>query len=200
VPDFDPAAAGKLLDAAGWIDSDKDGIRDKGGKQLRLVMIGGEKPAVKDASGPPVKAERDYFIEAARRIGVVIEVKSGGESWVEKRREEGNYDLVEIAWGGMVDSDVTPLLGGRDPRIDPAGQAEPGQLHLWRALEQMAAAWDPAERTKASGDLAAALAEVWPIAGIVAEAPQGLVHRRVQNVKVWDGWLDLGQLKLESAP
>ena len=29
VPDFDPAAAGKLLDAAGWIDSDKDGIRDK---------------------------------------------------------------------------------------------------------------------------------------------------------------------------
>lgn len=187
VPEFDPAAAGKLLDAAGWIDSDKDGIRDKAGKQLRLVMIGGEKPVAKDASGPPVKTERDYFIEAARRIGVVIEVKTGGESWLEKRRHENNYDLVEMSWGGMVDSDISSLVGGTDPRID-------------RALEEMAAAWDPSERSKVSADLAAAFAEAWPIAGIVADAPQGLIHQRVQNARVWDGWLDLSQLKLDSAP
>jgi peptide/nickel transport system substrate-binding protein len=75
VPDFDPAGAAKLLDAAGWTDTDpKDGIRDHAGKQLRLVMVGGDKPVAKDASGPPHKLERDYFIEAARRIGVVIEL------------------------------------------------------------------------------------------------------------------------------
>lgn len=189
VPDFDPAAAGKLLDAAGWVDSDKDGIRDKGGKQLRLVMIGGEEPVVKDASGPRdgAKTERDYFVEAARRAGVSIEVKTGGESWVAKRADEGEYDLLELAWGGMVDSDITSLVGGKDPRID-------------RALEELEAAWDPAERSKAAGDLTAALAQTWPIAAIVADAPQGLVHRRVQGVKVWDGWLDLSQLRLGSAP
>ncbi|MBV8761730.1 MAG: hypothetical protein JO257_30830 [Deltaproteobacteria bacterium] len=187
VPDFDPAAAGKLLDAAGWIDSDKDGIRDKGGKQLRLVMVGGDKPVAKDASGPPVKTERDYIVEAARRAGVVIEVKSGGESWVQKRLDEGNYDLIEITWGGMVDGDLAPILGGKDPRID-------------RVLEEMATAWDPAERSKLSGELVGALAEAWPIAGIVADAPQGLVHRRVQGVKVWDGWLDLSALRLDSSP
>jgi hypothetical protein len=64
----------------------------------------------------------------------------------------------------------------------------------------MAAAWDPAERSKAAGDLATALAQTWPITAIVADAPQGLVHRRVQGVKVWDGWLDLSQLRLDSAP
>lgn len=186
VPEFDPAAAGKLLDAAGWIDSDKDGIRDKDGKQLRLVMVGGEKPAAKDASGPPVKTERDYLIEAARRTGVIIEVKSGGESWVAKRHDEGEYDLIEVAWGGMVDSDVSALVGG-DPRVD-------------RVLDQMTAAWDPAERTRLAADLTAALAESWPIAGIVADAPQGLVHNRVHNVKVWDGWLDLSQLALDVSP
>lgn len=186
VPDFDPAAAGKLLDAAGWIDSDKDGIRDKGGKQLRLVMVGTDKPPAKDASGPPVKTDRDYLIEAARRAGVVIEVKTGGESWVQKRLDEGNYDLIEIAWGGMVDGDLGPILGGKDPRID-------------RALEEMAAAWDPAERSKLSSELVAALAEAWPIAGIVADAPQGLVHRRVQGLKVWDGWFDLSALRLDAS-
>ena len=60
----------------------------------------------------------------------------------------------------------------------------------------MAAAWDPAERTKLATDLAAAFDETWPIAGIVADAPKGLVHKRVQNVRVWDGWIDLSQLKL----
>ena len=80
------------------------------------------------------------------------------------------------------------------------GNLQQAKEKIDRALEQMAAAWDPSERSKASGDLAAAFAEVWPIAGIVADAPQGLIHRRVQNVKVWDGWLDLSQLRLDSAP
>ena len=48
---------------------------------------------------------------------------------------------------------------------------------------------------QARKELAAALAESWPIAGIVADAPQGLVHRRVENVNVWDGWIDLSQLR-----
>lgn len=189
VPDFDPAAAGKLLDAAGWIDSNKDGIRDQGkDRQLKLVLYGVEKPAVRDASGPPAKTERDYFVEAARRAGVLIEVKTGGESWLDKRLGEGAWDIVEVAWTGRVDMDVTEILGGKSP-------VRPVQPRVDRALDAMAAAWDPAERGKVARELAAALAESWPIAGIVADAPQGLIHRRLQNVKVWDGWIDLAQLR-----
>ncbi len=196
VPDFDPAAAGKLLDQAGWIDSDKDGIRDLNGQQLRLTLIGTEKPAPKDTSGPPVKTERDYFVEAARRAGVVIEVKTGGASWLDKRVGEGGWDLVEMTWNGRVDMDVSAIIGGVG--ASPASKippTRPVQPKVDRTLDAMAAAWDPAERAKLSKDLAAALAESWPIAGIVADAPQGLVHRRVENVKVWDGWIDLGALR-----
>jgi ABC-type transport system substrate-binding protein len=189
VPDFDPAAAGKLLDAAGWVDSNKDGIRDQGkDKQLKLVLFGVEKPAVRDASGPPPKTERDYFVEAARRAGVLIEVKTGGESWLDKKLGEGAWDIVEVAWTGRVDMDITPLVAGKE-------LVRPPQPNVDRALDAMAAAWDPAERGKLAKELAAALAESWPIAGIVADAPQGLVHRRLQNVRVWDGWIDLSQLK-----
>ena len=189
VPDFDPAAAGKLLDAAGWIDSNKDGIRDQGkDRQLKLVLYGVEKPETRDASGPPAKTERDYFVEAARRAGVVIEVKTGGESWLDKKLGEGAWDIVEVVWLGRVDMDITPLVGGK-------AATRPVQPRVDRALEAMAAAWDPAERGKVAKELAAALAESWPIAGIVADAPQGLAHRRLQNVRVWDGWIDLSQLK-----
>jgi peptide/nickel transport system substrate-binding protein len=192
-PEFDPGAAAKLLDAAGWMDSDKDGIRDKEGKQLHLVMIGSEKPTPKDASAPPQKLPRDYFIDAARRIGVVIEVKTGGESWVAKRAAEASYDLVEMTWSGMVDTDLTPLLGSKDPVHAPSAKID-------RTLDAMGAAWDPEERGKLAVDLAAGLAESWSLAGIVAEAPQGLVHRRVKNVRVWDGWIDVAALAFDDRP
>ncbi|HET9987285.1 MAG TPA: hypothetical protein VFQ65_02175, partial [Kofleriaceae bacterium] len=96
-------------------------------------------------------------------------------------------DVIEQSWGGMVDGDITSLVAGRDP-------ARPAQPRVDRALDTMGAAWDPSERGKLAGELAAALAESWPLAGIVADAPQGLVHKRVANVHVWDGWIDLRQL------
>jgi peptide/nickel transport system substrate-binding protein len=193
VPDFDPATAGKLLDAAGWIDTDKDGIRDKDGKQLRLILIGAEHAPPKDPSGPPVKTERDYFVDAARRIGVVIDVKTGGEAFLDKRLGDGAFDIVEQAWGGMVDGDPAVLLGG-------FGAARPSSPRVDRALDAMTAAWDPAGRAKLAAELAAGLAESWPLAGIVADAPQGLIHKRVKGVSVWDGWIDLSQLSFDDKP
>jgi peptide/nickel transport system substrate-binding protein len=189
-PDFDPAAAGRLLDAAGWLDTDKDGIRDQGeGKQLRLVLIGLESPPSRDAAGPPAKSARDYFVEAARRVGVIVEVKASSEAQLAKRLAEGAYDLVEMAFSGRVDMDLAPLVGGKLPE-------RPVQPRVDRVLDAMGASWDPAARGKLAPELAAALAESWPIAGIIAEAPQGLVHRRLQGVRVWDGWIDLTQLHL----
>jgi peptide/nickel transport system substrate-binding protein len=183
IPEFDPAGAGKLLDAAGWSDTDKDGIRDHDGRQLRLVLIGGEKAPPADPSSPAPKTERDYFVDACKRAGVVIEVKTGSEAWLGKRLADGAYDLVEQEWSAMVDVDLTPLVGGASPRVD-------------RTLQAMTAEWDPAQRAKLAPELVAALDEAWPLAGIVADAPQGLVHQRVGGVRAWDGWVDLAQLSL----
>jgi len=36
---FDSAAAGRLLDEAGWRDGDGDGVREKGGRPLRFVLL-----------------------------------------------------------------------------------------------------------------------------------------------------------------
>jgi hypothetical protein len=131
-----------------------------------------------------MKTERAMFVEAARRAGVVIDVKTGSDVFLDKRLTDGSYDLIEMSWAGMVDADVSQLVGGKSPRID-------------RALDQMAATWDPAERARSAPELAAALAEAWPLAGIVVDAPQGLVARRLTGVRVWDGWIDLSQLRFQ---
>jgi ABC-type transport system substrate-binding protein len=182
IPAFDPKAAGALLDAAGWIDSDKDGIRDRNGVQLRIVMVGVEHDPPEQAIGAAARLPRQYLIDAARRAHVVIELKTGNEAWVAKRIKDGNYHLAEGLWNGMVDMDVRARLASA-----PA---------IATVLDRMAAAWDPAERARLSGELATGLATHWPLAGIVADAPQGLIHRRVKNVRAWDGWIDLTQLSL----
>ena len=42
--DYDPAKASQLLDEAGWTDSDGDGIRDKDGSRLRLLLYANDDP------------------------------------------------------------------------------------------------------------------------------------------------------------
>ena len=186
-----PAAAGKLLDAAGWIDTDKDGIRDQDGKQLRLVMIGGEQPrGRRTRRGPPMKTERDYFVEAARRAGVDHRGQDRRRCVARQARAtEGTYDLVELAWSGMVDSDITSLR-----RRQGSGAA--------RAAARRSRARHDGRRVGSGGAREARGRARRGARRDVADRR----HRRRraagprpapgQGVQVWDGWLDLSQLKL----
>ena len=196
VPEVDIATADRLLTEAGWIDRDKKGVREKDSKPLKLVLIGPERPPPRD---PSDKSDRELITAIAKRTAVAIEVKTGSDAWLDKRFADGNYDVVEMSWGGMVDSDVTALVTGRSlVKAAAPGKAALGTSpRLERALDAMGAALDPAERAKLAGELVGALAETYPIAGIVADAPQGLVHRRVRGVKVWDGWIDFSALSFD---
>ena len=89
--------------------------------------------------------------------------------------------------------DPATLLSIKNPATAKLEAVSP---RIGRALDAMGAAWDPSERAKVAPELGAALAETWPFAGIVADAPQGLVAKRLKNVRVWDGWIDLSQLSL----
>jgi ABC-type transport system substrate-binding protein len=207
VPEFDPAGAGKLLDAAGWSDHNKDNVRDRDGKPLHIVLVGLEHPTKPDAANPRIHATaRDAFIDAARRAGVIVDVKTGTESWLVKRVADGQFDAVEEVWAGMVDEDVTALVAGppasRVVTVAPAGAEADAKApvrasspRVERALDALGAAWDPAERARLAPELAAALGETWPVAGIVADTPHGLIARRIVGARAWDGWLDLSVLR-----
>jgi peptide/nickel transport system substrate-binding protein len=190
-PRLDPAAAGRLLDDAGWRDGDGDGFREQGGQKLRLDVV-----MVESADLPPGKkldGVRDQLLAPLRRAGVLLDVRTGSDAVVMNRLRAGDFDLALLEWSGTVDGDLAPLL-------ETGGAWNLGRCssrEIDRALEDLRGVWEPGSRVAATATLAAAVADSWPIAAVVAAEPQGLVHRRVGGVVVWDGWIDLRALTLE---
>lgn len=83
--------ADELLTAAGWVDTNGDGIRDKDGKPLKLNMM---TYSARPGLPPMAEAMAAQLKEAG--IGVEIEVMEMGS--IDDRREKGDWDLYLAAY------------------------------------------------------------------------------------------------------
>ena len=67
--DYDPAAAGKLLAEAGWVDRNGDGIRERGGKPLRFELETNQGSALRGAVVEMIAGQlRKSGIDAVPRL------------------------------------------------------------------------------------------------------------------------------------
>ncbi len=96
---YDPEQAEALLDEAGWVDSNGDGVRDKDGQELSFPMYGIAGNAVHEAI---LVAMQEYW----NQIG--IEMTPSPEPFpalVERIAQTFDYEafLVGFSWGAAVD-------------------------------------------------------------------------------------------------
>jgi peptide/nickel transport system substrate-binding protein len=150
VPDpiaYDPDGARALIAAAGWSDSDGDGIVDRDGQSLRIAMLAGsdEDEAVA------------VFAQAAfRRIGVELEVMRLDESVVRTRVLAGEFDAAvyrlwnatkgHVLWfarsaGPLHESSQFPDIGYHDARVADllsAAMEAFGSIERERIYEELA--------------------------------------------------------------
>jgi peptide/nickel transport system substrate-binding protein/microcin C transport system substrate-binding protein len=98
---FDTQAALKILNAAGWTDSDKDGILDK--------TIAGKKTKLSFTILEPAQDYIKYltvYKEDASKVGVEVNIKNVEWNSFIKLLDEKNFEAVRLAWtGGSVDWD-----------------------------------------------------------------------------------------------
>lgn len=99
--EYNPAEALKILNAAGWRDSDKDGILDK--------VIGGKKTNLTITILEPAQDFMKYltvYKEDAKQVGVDLQIKNIEWNSFVKLLDEKNFDAVRLAWtGGGVEWD-----------------------------------------------------------------------------------------------
>jgi peptide/nickel transport system substrate-binding protein len=99
---FDPAAAAKLLDEAGWKDTDGDGFRDKDGVKFEFELGFASSVAEYERLGT-------VYQEELKRAG--IDMRLGPLEWASfsERVHAKNFDACMLAWLTPIMSDPYPL-------------------------------------------------------------------------------------------
>ncbi|MFN2203227.1 MAG: peptide ABC transporter substrate-binding protein [Caldilineaceae bacterium] len=100
--EYDPVKASGLLDAAGWIDTDGDGIRDKDGTPMRLLLYSNDDPLRQDLVERIAADWRAIGVDAEPTIvsfaGLVTD-------FLNPRR----FDVALVGWEIIGDPDPYPL-------------------------------------------------------------------------------------------
>jgi peptide/nickel transport system substrate-binding protein len=110
---YDPEGAKALLAAAGWTDSNGDGVLDRNGKPFKielLIIAGGAATA---QFGQMVQAE-------AKKIGLPVELATAEQSVVLQRISSGNYGAAYL--GFELDADNDPYSILHSSQTPPRGQ------------------------------------------------------------------------------
>ncbi|HVX87734.1 MAG TPA: ABC transporter substrate-binding protein, partial [Gemmatimonadales bacterium] len=140
-PEGDPVRAAAMLDAAGWIDRDRDGIRERDGHDLSLVMI-------YPGTSPARRLGAQVVQEQWRQLGVQVVLTPLEFPAYIQRRNDRDFDLdltgvvpdpnpAGLAQGWSCGGG-TNLIGYCDPAVDSlmarAEAAPDGGRALWQQV------------------------------------------------------------------
>jgi peptide/nickel transport system substrate-binding protein len=187
---YDPVRATKLLDEAGYVDHDGDGLRDKGGVVMRfgLMFSAGSEDAARMAT---------MMKEQLWRAGIELRTERVEWSSFVRRLREREFDACTLMWaGGGPRSDPTQTwhsssigggsnyIGFSSPRADALMEQARGELSDDR-------------RNALYREFGRLLDEEQPYTWLYVRPRLALIHRRVKGAKValpgWqyeDWWLD----------
>lgn len=84
--EYDPAESRRLLDAAGWVDSDGDGFRDRAGEVLQFTTLSADIPAFRQVAV--------LVQEKLRRVGVRMEIQFLDGGVVSQRVDRGEFEAA----------------------------------------------------------------------------------------------------------
>ncbi|WP_431680253.1 ABC transporter family substrate-binding protein [Kitasatospora sp. KL5] len=170
------AAAGALLDKAGWTSS--DGTRSKDGKKLALTLL------VPDGSTTARRTADALFADLAA-AGIALTVKAAApDTFVADHLDKGDFELALFSWpASAFPSDARPLYAKPQPGPDGVpvvgrNYARAGTAEIDGLLDRADAELDPAARQRL---LQQADARLWQLADVVP------LYRRPDLVAVRNG-------------
>jgi peptide/nickel transport system substrate-binding protein len=137
----DPARAAKLLDEAGWIDHDGDGIRDKDGVPFRFTFLMNADSAFLAKMAP-------YMQQELRKLGVEMEIRKVDWALFTQLVEKHEFDATSLRWGNSdvvqdpyeiwhssQTADGSNFVFFKNPKVDALIEAARGTLEDARRNE-----------------------------------------------------------------
>ncbi|MBV7337818.1 peptide ABC transporter substrate-binding protein [Chloroflexi bacterium TSY] len=174
---YDPGKAWQLLDEAGWIDTDGDGIRDKNGRALEFQLV------TNDNITWQVLVERIALEWEA--LGVrAVPTQATMQGLVSDLLTPRRYDAALISWEAPGDPDPYPLW--HSTQAEGGGQNYSGWSNeeADQVMQEARAIADPAERMKFYWRFQEIFAEQAPAILLYHPVYTYGVSDRIQNVQI----------------
>jgi peptide/nickel transport system substrate-binding protein len=180
---FDPVRAKALLDAAGWVDHDGDGIRDKDGVPFRFIMLYGSGSPTGDRVG-------SIFREELKNVGIDMEPRPMEFSALIKLIMSREFGAVMLGWsGGLTESDNYQIF--HSSQIDGGSNmihfSNPAADELMVTIR---VTLDPEKRKALEYQLHALMHDEEPYTFLYIQASLAAVDRRFTNVIAYPMGLD----------
>jgi peptide/nickel transport system substrate-binding protein len=140
IPDplpFSPERSAELLERAGWIDADNDGIREKDGRAFEFTLSTTEKTV----------GEAVFIQEQLRQVGVHMEISTYERlTLIHRLQSSHDFDAAIQEYNYIENFDESPDSGYSNPEvirirdfvwftIDQEA-ADEQMLELWRIFEE----------------------------------------------------------------
>lgn len=166
---YDPAAAKRLLQEAGWNDEDGDGVRERAGKQFRFEMI--------VRAGDELEHAAVYVQSQLRLVGIDMKVQVLDVSVVREKLRAGDFQATVHRLGNQASGDTGHLAWfGEDSRI---GWHNPRVAELLQAAEL---AIDPDERDRIYRELMPIFQAELPTTFLEPQIETFVAHRRLRGL------------------
>jgi peptide/nickel transport system substrate-binding protein len=185
-PAFDRARAVKLLDEAGYRDTNADGVRDREGRPIRLTML-------EVAGSRTLPVEAHAFVLEMRKAGLLVDVVATDAATVQARLQRGEFDLAPMMWEELPDEDPSPLFGGGG-LFNYGGYQSSALDPLW---DRLRIAPGEAGRRPLLQQIARIVADEQPVIFLYRTDVPALVSTRVHGLAAVGERLDLRRVWLD---
>ncbi|MCF7955278.1 MAG: peptide-binding protein [Phycisphaerae bacterium] len=175
---YDPERAKQLLDEAGWVDSNGNGIRDKGGIEFSFKFT---MPASNTLSNRLGKLLKD----SAAKIGIEVNIDPVEWSILMTRVNDRQFQAVSMGWGGHILQDPfrqwhSSQIGNRGANY--SGFSNPGADAI---IEQARRMLDENKRAELFRRLHAILHDEQPYTFLYTRPTFRIVDKRFKNVRIY---------------
>ncbi len=174
---YEPAAAAKLLDEAGWRDTNGDGIRDRNGRDLAFDLL--------VSSGSLIGQQIDEVLAAsARNAGIQIRVRPLEWAAYVERLDRGEFEAVSGAWSASADPNPDPFPLWHSSQVPPEGANSSfySSPEADRWMEQARAETDEKRRVALYHRLHAFFRDEAPAIWVVNASKKYALRRRVHGI------------------
>lgn len=177
---FDLAKAARILDEAGWKDSDGDGIRDKvvNGKKVKM-----EFSIMLNAGNNARKQMALIFIDALRQIGVTASPATIDWSVFLDRLDKHEFEAVIGGWVSSVqEGDMYQIWHSKSSEVGASNYISFKNPRVDELIETIRGEFDYEKRKEMYKEIQSIIYREQPYNFLVAETFTGAYHQRFRNV------------------